>query len=275
MFAERMDFMNSNDDILKIFREIARENRKIRLLNVYKGVPISYAARIISIGSASVTVQTEKHQVVSMYREKETYVQNVRFPRLLRASVVLVEPNKLEAMLSNFQYTDEDIGERTHVRLQPGGAIESLLMAEGEKIALQGQLADISYDGVAVIIDMRNLPLKACQVGDPVRVQMKLPVPTEFSTPETILTSAESFDEIAEEVEKTQPFQLKGMIANVKTDLPGNQCRIGIHLYADDPARDVIAEFIALRRAELLREMQAIYELLALETSSEQTRPAV
>jgi tRNA A22 N-methylase len=36
----------------------------------------------------------------------------------------------------------------------------------------------------------------------------------------------------------------------------------------------VIAEFISLRRAELVREMQAIYELLALETSSsEQKRP--
>jgi len=266
--------MNSNDDILKIFRKIARENRKIRLLNVYKGVPISYAARIASIGSASVTVQTEKHQVVSMYREKVTYVQNVRFPRLVRASVVLVEPNKLEAMLSNFHYTDEDIGERTHVRLQPGGAIESLLMADGDKIALQGQLADISYDGVAVVIDMRDLPMEACQVGDPVKVQMKLPLPAEQSSTEPIFTSAEAFQEAVEDADKTLPLQLQGTVANVKTDLPDQQCRIGIHLYTDDPARDVIAEFISLRRAELVREMQAIYELLALETSSsEQKRP--
>ena len=52
------------DEIIKIFREIAYEGRKVRLLNLYKGIPVSYAASITSIGEASVTVSTEKIQQI-------------------------------------------------------------------------------------------------------------------------------------------------------------------------------------------------------------------
>ena len=91
--------MATMEEILKIFRKIASEGRRIRLLNVYKGIPISYAARITNIGDASVSVHTEKIQLVCMYREKETFIQNVRFPHLVRAGVVMVDTDKVNAMV--------------------------------------------------------------------------------------------------------------------------------------------------------------------------------
>ncbi len=240
--------MGSTDDILKIFRQIAYENRKVRLLNLYKGIPISYAASIVSIGEASVTVRTEKIQMVCMYLAKETHIQNVQFPHLVRASVVLVEAEKGNVMLSHFSYKPERFGELTQAQVQPGSPIQGIMLSQ-QDLQVSGELADISLDGVAVIVDEKSKAIP-CQVGEDVRVQVRLP--------RTVL-----FDE----EEPTQALELFGSIANIKSGLPDGKCRIGVELHRDSPARLDLARFISLRQTELLREIRSIYELVSLETS--------
>lgn len=236
--------MAQSEEILKIFRKIAYDNRKVRLMNVYKGVPISYAASIVSIGEASVTMRTEKIQLVSMYLAKETFVQNVAFPHLVRAGVVLVDTDKVNAMLTRFSYNPERLGELSRVRIQPGDHIPGAVLSE-QAGQVNGEMVDVSLDGVAVLVQ-EDQAGQACTPGENVQVQVHLP----------------SGSTAAEE----KALNLQGTIANVKKGLPDGKCRIGVELKPDHPARLDLAQFISQRQAELLREIRSIYELVSLET---------
>jgi hypothetical protein len=236
--------MAPTDDILKIFRQIAYEQRKIRLLNLYKGIPISYAASIVSIGEASVTIRTEKIQLVTMYLARETFIQNVKFPHLVRAGVILVDTDKVNAMLSHFLYNPERLGELTRARIHPGERVEGAVLSE-QAGQVSGEMVDISLDGVAVLVQEKTVG-DACMPGEAVGVQLQLP---------RRIASAER-----------QPLQLRGKIANVKKGLPDGKCRIGVELEPNHPARLELAQFISQRQAELLREIRSIYELVSLET---------
>jgi hypothetical protein len=240
------------DEILKIFRQIAYEGRKVRLLNLYKGIPVSYAASIVNIGEVSVTVRTEKIQLVAMYLAKETFVQNTKFPQLVRAGVVLVNPDKMDAMLSRFSYQPERLGQITRVRLQPGAPVPGQVVSE-QSSPLEAELIDVSLHGVGILVD-ENKVQGGCQAGQQIQVQLQLP-------------AIISLEEPAE----PQTITLQGTIVNARivnapNGLEGGKCRLGIELHPEHPARLELARFISQRQMELLREVHSIYELIRLET---------
>ncbi|MCJ7625800.1 MAG: hypothetical protein MUO76_20095 [Anaerolineaceae bacterium] len=254
---------------------------------MYKGIPISYPASIKSIGKASVTVRTGKNQLVCLYREKETYIQNISFPHLIKASVLLLDYDKLETMLSRFEYAPAGIGDRTQVRVQPKEHIKSLLQAAGLKSGIRGELADISKEGAAVFIDEQLQTKNACKIGDVIEIHLRLPKPgrpgplqTVFSPPPTRKSLGEKAEQkimedlidgietapLQAQVDETQDHVLKlnGNIANIKTGMPDGRCRIGVQLIPTT-SRIVISRFLSERQAELIREIRALYDLVSLD----------
>ncbi len=239
------------DEIIKIFREIAYEGRKVRLLNLYKGIPVSYAASITSIGEASVTVSTEKIQLVAMYMAKETHIQNIKFPYLVRAGVVLVNPNRMDAMLSHFTYQPERLGQITRVRIEPGypmqGQVSTPQMGQ-----VEADLTDISLNGLGILVDEAVVKSDA-DPGDEISVQVQLPG----------MAALDSEDE--DQPAGPHPITLQGKIINVKTGLPNGKRHLGVELHPNHPARLEVARFISQRQLELLREVHSIYELIRHE----------
>ncbi len=77
--------MYTHDDIISTFRSLQRQNKEIQLLNVYKGVPISYTATIQEVSEVSIRVRTDKYQIVPMFRESKTFIRSDAFPLTLRA----------------------------------------------------------------------------------------------------------------------------------------------------------------------------------------------
>ncbi len=277
--------MTHNDEILKIFHQLARDGKKVSLLNMYKGIPISSVAAIKRIGDASVTVRTEKNQLVCLYREKETYIHNNIFPHLIKASASLLDYEKLEANLSRFEYAPEGIGDRAQVRVQPKGQIKSLLQAAGLPTGIRGELADISNDGAAVFINEKHYTNKTCKAGDAIEIHLRLPKPgrpeplrTTFSIPSMRVGTGEKpeqevLEDLKDGIVITQAkeddkeylaLKLHGNIANIMTGLPGGRCRIGVHLIPTT-SRVAISRFLAERQAELIREFRALYELVSLD----------
>jgi hypothetical protein len=240
------------DEIMKIFREIAYEGRKVRLLNLYKGIPVSYAAGITCIGEASISVSTEKIQLVSMYIAKETYIQSVKFPQLVRAEVMLVSPNKMDALLSHFSYHPANPGELTRVCIQPAEPLHSRVSTS--RIGpLQAELTDISMNEIGVLVDEDSIK-DDCQLGIELTLQLQLPG---MGAPEQ---PAECDDD-----DHPQAVALKGKITDIKIGLPEGKRRLGVELDPKHPARLDVARFISKRELELLREVHALYELMQHE----------
>ena len=242
------------NEIIKIFREIAYEGRKIRLLNLYKGIPVSYAASITSIGEASITVSTEKFQLVAMYLAKETHIQNLKFPMLVRAGVVLVNPVKMDAMLTHFSYQPERLGQITQVHIQPGRPMPGQVTT-AQMDHVDAELMDISLTGLGVLVDETSIKGE-CKPGLEITVQVQLP-------------GIASLDE-PDELPEPHTVALKGTIIHIKTGLPGGKRHLGVELQPNHPARLEVARFISQRQLELLREVHSIYELIRLENPEQE-----
>jgi len=108
--------MKPIEEIVDLFQQIRREKKEIKLINVYKGFPISYPGTVIAVGKKAIKVKTEAFQTVCLYLEKETYIQGDIFPAVVMANVVGLDFGKLEASLSAFRYVVGGIGDRKQVR---------------------------------------------------------------------------------------------------------------------------------------------------------------
>ena len=59
------------ESIMDLFKKMIASGGEANLFNVYKGVPLSFPAKIVSIGDDALNVLTDSYQTVCMYIEKK------------------------------------------------------------------------------------------------------------------------------------------------------------------------------------------------------------
>lgn len=284
-----------NDQILEIFRQIAGENKEIRLFNVYKGVPISYAASVMEVGPSSIRVKTGKHQIVCLYNEKETYIQSNEFTDIIKVRVVEMDLARLEAVLSEFRYIKSGVGARTQVRVQPKDPIEGGVKTRDMYAAVRGELADISQGGLAIYISKKRFIPKIFSNGVRVNVTLRFPGEYEVKQYKTEDTSTPEDDpmyrfsrqglrlfhlpELAKPASSSKQvipsshsvrfpeLKIQCTIAYAIEERPYRRHRIGIQILPNDLSRSVIAQFISQRQSEIIREINAVFDLISQRDS--------
>ncbi len=277
--------MDANTEITGLFRQAAQANQSIYLLNVYKGVPISYEANVVDVSWATVKVRTQKYQVVCLYRERETYVQSRTWPHTLHARVVEVDLQKTEAVLTSFEYVTSRIGDRMRVRVQPQGPLEGDVQAKDLPQAFRCELADLSQDGMAIYIAARNYSPLVYQKGANITLTLRFPGvytiseydPQSYTPRRTDANERFSRENLRLWTEPdrqsyTQDYtdrqlrlpelKIKGMVVNTREESPYRRYRIGIRIHPDDVSRAVISQFIFQRQTEIIKELKAVYEML-------------
>ena len=277
--------MAENIEIAALFKRAAKANQTIYLLNVYKGVPISYEATLVDVSWATVKVKTQKYQVVCLYRERETYVQSRLWTDTLHARVVDVDILKTEAVLTNFEYVKSRIGERTRVRVQPEEPMEGDIQAKDLNQSFRCELADLSQDGVAIYIPSRLFSPLIYVKGTPVTLDLRFPgiyTITEYDPKEapsrrpqvtdrfsredlrmwTPQKSASYSDEFSERKVRLPELKIKGTLVNVREEPAFRRYRLGIRINPDDFSRTVISQFIFQRQTDIIKELKAVYESL-------------
>lgn len=280
------------DEIMNHFNQIAAANQELRLVNEYKGIPVSYGARITEVGRSSIRVKTEKYQIVCLYRERFTFIQALPLPRNVSARVMLLDVGKMEALLSKFVYTNPGMGERRQVRVEPETTITGFVTSDNTPLPIQGELADLSQDGLGVYIRQSDYSPQYHVRGNPVRVYMQLPI-SHHSAPKKIdLIPLPNFDiparydtfspvsfenkgeepgrpslEISSSNIETHSHEIiaHGTIVNIKSEISNRRHRLGILLQQRDPSRAIINRFISRRQLELTREIKTIYEMLSID----------
>lgn len=277
--------MAKNSEIAALFKRAAKAHQAIYLLNVYKGVPISYEATLVDVSWATVKVKTEKYQAVCLYRERETYVQSRLWTDTLHARVIDVDIPKTEAVLTNFEYAKSRIGERTRVRVQPEEPMEGDIQPKDMSQSFRCELADISRNGVAVYIPSRLYSPLSYVKGAPISLALRFPGTytiteydpkesssggpqvTDRSSREDLHTrSAQSHakpgDEFSERKVRLPQLKINGTLVNVREEPAFRRYRLGIRINPDDFSRTVIEQFIFQRQTDIFKELKAVYESL-------------
>ena len=123
--------MLPNVDPYRLLEQIARNRSEIKLLNIYKGLPISHDVRINSIDNAEIQVLSNRHQLACLYHQRETYLQGAELPFILRSQVVSLHLGRESAILTNIVVAQNGIGERTQIRVEPDEPLLAVVKFDG------------------------------------------------------------------------------------------------------------------------------------------------
>lgn len=278
-----------NDQFMKFFRRVAKDNVGINLINVYKGVPIAYPAIISQVGQDSIKVKTEPFQIVCLHRERETFIQSKYFPTVIKARVVKVDFAKTFAELSGFEVVKGNIGSRRQVRVVPANPIAGVVQREGMDATFDGELADISLDGMGIYLSRKDYSPTIFSIDTRISIMLRLPIEGVLppSTGETLPEHTPlqvRFDDVRarldvpQQLEETpaiwgvdvtrrrelsSEFMVEGVIVNVREENRANRYRLGIRLLPWGSSRAIISKFIVQRQSEIIREVKTLYDMLS------------
>lgn len=279
--------------ILELLRRVAAAEAEIRLLNVYQGIPIAFPAAIVFVGQNSITVKTERYQLVCLYHERQTYIQYPGFPAVIRARVERLEPQVLQAVLSEFEYTREGIGERRQIRVWPKEGVTGELYLPDRAEAIKGELADLSLDGMGIYLTDGEYYAHLFRQGRKVAISFRLPGVYQMKQPKRYdggtgagevnrydrtqlrLSSIHtpSFGSNREELMAIKTvhspeIEVYGIVSNHYTEANTRRFRIGLRLQPNEQYRSLVSQFISQRQSEIIQEINALYRLLTRETGA-------
>jgi hypothetical protein len=115
---------------------------------------------------------------------------------------------------------------------------------------VRGELADISQDGLAIYLPRLFFSPRVFFKGARVVITLRLPgdYSSNPSRPGPILSDPK--------------VDIHALVANIRLDEAHSRCRIGLKILPNDPPRPLIAQFIAQRQVEIIREIKTMYDLL-------------
>lgn len=280
------------DDIINQLSKLAERKEDIRILNVFKGVPVADRASLLRVDPDSIEVRTTQFQLVCLYRERKTYIQHPSLPYIVSAWVIDMDIATLRAVLAQFQGVTRPIGERKQVRVQTEDPIQGQVYTPGMGAAFQAELADISNDGLAIYIPHRSFHTTVYYPGVKIRITLKLPgdhIPDRGSQTGTLTDTQSPMQRFSRDTLRRTTtgsgasslgptgslgrsvsfpeVQVRAEIANIVEEPNKARVRVGLRILPGDPSRSIIQKFISQRQAEIIRELQMVYQLLREESS--------
>jgi hypothetical protein len=273
-----------DEPIINLLREITATKGKLNILSIYKGLPLSSPAVILECGQVAMLVQIDKNQAVSMFTDKFTFLQSSQLPEIVSADVAYLDFQQQRAQLFNFRYAKRGIGKRRMIRVTPADTLSSDITDRADSSGVRGELADISQDGIGIYLSKDVFKSRQFPNGVEMIINLTLPGVYTLSTQEKEIDHPnESLDRFSSRNVRFNPIGNAGPPANKTMDAPRvNSPRLQIHavvvnvifepaharyrlgfkINPTDASRAMIAQFVAQRQAEIIREVRSMYDLL-------------
>jgi len=250
-------------DLFLLLGQIARNRSEIKLLNTFKGLPISYDATIHSVGDSEIQVHSNKQQLACLYHQRETYLYGEEIPFILRSQVVSLHLGKEDAILSNLEVAANSIGNRMRIRVEPSEPLGATLQFSGSSSEFFASIADISGEGAGVYFESYMFPARLCQPGSEISLTISL---SDTGSQKVKKLSPISLTESQNpkflprpEIPKAQDNKVvittQGKIVSVHPEFQLKRYRVGMRLFLKDLSRTVILQYIAQRQSEIIRDL--------------------
>lgn len=229
--------MARQDQITRTFNSLLDQQKPVRLINTYRGIPITNDARIITISQGYVAFNVHEYQAVCMTLEGKTYVQNDILPEVYQARAVAVDVSTKQAILTEFTGAGTTVGKRMAARVQPKEPADVEIYDGNRRIP--GKLADISTTGVGIFTFATYIYGElSFEKSENVFIDVRMPLS------DTIM-------------------RFEGKISSVMHQKGTFLHRLGVKLVPNPATDAALLEYITHRQNEILRELKAIYETMA------------
>jgi len=235
LYSERSK--NSLDDdhteILNVFREQIRvkANLEVNLVNYYRGLPLTYPAKVVAIEFGNLEIDVNPHQAAAIETDRYTLIRSRIFNNAIHAKVQSVDTKRHLISIKKLGYVELLAENRAAVRLHLEPPVEGRVKYLNE--SYKGEVQDISLSGLSIKMD-RCISLN---VGTRVMV--------EFLLPDLVL-------------EKHTPMELLATLVAVKENLPTYQYKFRIHPQKEK--EQLISRYSLQRQIEIIRDLKEIVE---------------
>jgi len=230
-------------EILVGLAQMAREGEDVRFLNVYKGVPISFHGRILGIEEDFATFAVHPYQAICIRAFRETYLRSHWLPEAVRAWARVLDAKRSEVVLAGFRYAGSSIGDRMLVRVRPRENIAVSLAGRRQKgksddrAPLEAKLVDLSLEGLGLHVEDEAFDASILHAGREARLEFSPDFP---------------------ESGPSGALRVVGKILNVSRDASRSLHRVGMLIFPEQEAKQLISRYIAGRQAEIVREIKSL-----------------
>ncbi len=262
--------MTSLKDIFGKIDHVINSETRIRLLNIYKGLPITNEAAVTFVGDDEIHVSSGKNQISCLYHQHETFIQGIDLPFTIRGEVISLNLNKQDAVLKNLDIRPNNIGKRMNIRVEPSSTMMGVIQFKDHPARLTVPIADISGFGVSVFLRDFLFPVKLFQPGNEISFSIRLPEtvvkkPVKLSTRQ-VTGSRGIIIPIRKQVPPLKEGQLEinawGKILGVSTEKITNRYRVNIKLILRDTDKAYVTNFIIQRQNEIIQDLRFLTDNL-------------
>jgi len=257
-------------DLLQLFKQVARNRSTVRLLNIYKGLPISYDTNIVSVGFSEIQVPGSKSHIACLYYQGESFLQGDELPYIVRTDVKSLNLAQDYAVLTNFEVAQPTIGMREQIRVEPDDPLSVSIQFRGSAYDFLAPLADISASGISVFFEDFMFPTRLAQPGNEFTLSITIPdfVARKMKkiTPRTSLDGRKVTAPLRSVPTSGQDGQIvikaSGKVIKVRQEPESKRYRLSALVFFKDLSRMVILQYISHRQAEIIKDLRILSEEL-------------
>lgn len=169
--ASAQETFDEQEQALHYLEKMIMTKTSVKLLNFYKGIRISTAARIVKISNDMVYLSIEKIQGYAMKLEQHVVIQGTNIPFDILANVKIVDVAKKIAVLSNFEPLQASGNNRQYIRIQSDHRMHVTITTA--KSVISGTILDVSIKSIACKLSVSKVPLV---LDSKVNLQFNLPL---------------------------------------------------------------------------------------------------
>ncbi len=228
-------FDEDQADILSVIRvEFAKNPElEVQLLNYYKGMPVSFKAKIAGVDKHSLDLDVHPQQAVAISAEHYTFIRSNLFKFDIIAKAQYVNIRRQAILLRQMCYVEIVAENRKHIRLKLDPPIKAVFNSSTGIV--RGKLIELSMAGAVMTVE---LPFNEV-IGEEANLSVMVP-DIEQNTTYNIKLPAK----LISVLDETKPRRFKFSIT------------------ADDSISDrVISKYLYHRQVDIIRELKAASEL--------------
>lgn len=141
-----------DDDLNEIFGIFkGNPTATVKLITYYKGLPLSYTAKIASVDRGTIDLDVQAEQAYTIEHGRYSFIRSPLFKHDLFAHAQYVNLRKRAVTLTKFSYVEIMAERRNFLRLEFDRPVSVTVTTAQDNIT--GHLHDVSLSGLNVLID--------------------------------------------------------------------------------------------------------------------------
>ncbi|MSN24333.1 MAG: hypothetical protein GJV46_00540 [Geobacter sp.] len=145
--------IEDHSEIMSVFITAFRKepNLEIQLINYYKGMPLSFNARISRIENGTLELKVYPQQAVAISDDHYTFIRSKLFKYDIVAKAFDVDIRQKTVSLRDLSYVEICAERRNHIRLRVNPPIDALYTTSQGTV--RGEIIELSTAGAIMAVD--------------------------------------------------------------------------------------------------------------------------